>query len=170
MRFELVVLLFSASLCAQVSTPLPGPACGPAATNFKVALNKAPGAPAPRDPSKAQVYFIHDAGSRSGSTLGYPTTKLAIDGNWVGANHGDSWFSIAVTPGEHHVCATLQSSIVGHRVELAHFTAEPGKVYYFRTRLVMSGEVELLELTRIDSDEGAYSVSSNPMSVATPKK
>jgi hypothetical protein len=55
-------------------------------------------------------------------------------------------------------------------VELAHFTAEAGKVYYYRTRLVMSKEVELLELDSIDSDQGQYLVASFPLSVSTPKK
>ena len=50
--------------------------------------------------------------------------KLAVDGAWVGANHGNSYFSVSVEPGEHHVCVTLQSSLVAQRVELAHFTAE----------------------------------------------
>ena len=38
---------------------------------------------------------------------------------------------------EHHVCANVQSDkSEGLLVALAHFTAEPGKVYYFRTRFL----------------------------------
>jgi hypothetical protein len=55
-------------------------------------------------------------------------------------------------------------------VELAHFTAEADRVYYFRTRLVMSRTVELLELDPIDSDQGKYLVVSSTLSVSTPKK
>jgi hypothetical protein len=102
--------------------------------------------------------------------LGYPTTKYGVDGNWVGADHGDSWFAVAVTPGEHHVCTVLQSSFVGQRVELAQFTAEAGKSYYFRTQFVTSGTVELLEIERIDSDEAGYLFSEYPMATATAKK
>jgi len=93
-----------------------------------------------------------------------------MDGAWVGANHGNSYFSVSVAPGEHHVCVTLQSSLVAQRVELAHFTAEADRVYYFRTRLVMSRTVELLELDPIDSDQGKYLVVSSTLSVSTPKK
>ncbi|HEV2486510.1 MAG TPA: hypothetical protein VGT08_13330 [Terracidiphilus sp.] len=55
-------------------------------------------------------------------------------------------------------------------MELAHFTAEPAKVYYYRTRLVMSGQVELLELDLIDGDHGRYLIGSYPQSVSRAKK
>jgi hypothetical protein len=93
-----------------------------------------------------------------------------MDGAWVGAQHGNSYFSEAVEPGDHHVCIMLQSSLVAQRFELAHFTAEAGKTYYYRTRLVMSRTVELLELDAIDSDQGEYLVATFPMAVSTPKK
>jgi len=125
----------------------------------------------PRQAGKAMIYFAHDAGiPLDHLTVGYPTTQYALDGSWVGAGHGDSWFAVAVAPGEHHMCATLPSSFVVQRVELAHFTAEPGKSYFCRTRLVMSGAVELLELDTIDRDEGQYEVSMYPMATAHPRK
>lgn len=93
-----------------------------------------------------------------------------MNGAWVGANHGNSYFSVSVDPGEHHVCATLQSSVVDQRVELAHFTAEAGKIYYYRTRLVLSRNIELLELDPIDSDQAKYLISSYPLSISRPKK
>ncbi len=81
---------------------------------------------------KALVYFIHDSGGAP--SIGYPTTKMGVDGAWVGANHNDSYFYISVNPGEHHVCAGLPTSLYEDRTELAHFSAEAGKVYYYRTR------------------------------------
>jgi hypothetical protein len=53
---------------------------------------------------------------------------------------------------------------------MAHLEAEAGKVYYYRTRLVLSRSVELLELEPIDSDQGKYLIASFPLSVSTPKK
>lgn len=144
-------------------------ACGPAETSFKVNLDRRQHGPVSPEAGKAQVYFIHVAGIPfEHLTAGYPTTKYALDGSWVGAGHGDSWFALA--PGEHHVCATLQSLFVDQRVELAHFMAEAGKSYFFRTHLVMSGSVELLELDQIDSDEGGYLIGSYPQATAHPKK
>jgi hypothetical protein len=146
-------------------------ACGPANVNYKVSLDRSQHGPILPEAGKALVYFIHDAGIPYESlTIGYPTTKYGVDGNWVGAGHGDSWFAVTVTPGEHHVCTVLQSSFVDQRVELAQFTAEAGKSYYFRTQLVTSRSVELLELERIDSDEAAYLFSEYPMATAPAKK
>jgi len=145
-------------------------ACGVQEMNYKVKLDSKQHGPLPIPEGKALVYFLHEAGSGTSNPVLYPTTKYAIDGAWAGANHGDSWFAVPVEPGEHHLCTNLQSSFVNQRVELAHLTVEAGKAYFFRTRLVMSRSVELLEFERVDSDEGAYVVSVFPMSVPTVKK
>jgi predicted methyltransferase MtxX (methanogen marker protein 4) len=73
-------------------------------------------------------------------------------------------------PGEHHVCAMVQSSFVDSSVELAHLNAEAGKVYYFRTRLLLARGLEYLELTPVDADEGWNLVSSYRMSTSEAKK
>ncbi len=173
MKIALIVLLGAASICGQVakSRPLTGiakAACGSEYVTFKVKLDKSQHAVTQPEAGKARVYFFHDAGTDS--LLGYPTVKLGMDGAWLGANHGNSYFSVTAEPGEHHVCVTLQSSIVDQRVELAHFMAEAGRIYYFRTRLVMSRSVELLELEPIDSDQGQYMIESSALGVSSVKK
>jgi hypothetical protein len=168
MKIVVVALLFTASAFAQAVPAIATAACGPEKTNFKVTLDKSQKTLAEPEPAKARVYFFHDAGTAA--TVGYPTTKLGMDGEWVGANHSNSYFSVSVEPGEHRVCATLQSSLVAQRVELAHFTAAAGKIYYYRTRLIMSRSVELLELDPLDSDQGKYLIASFPLSVSAPKK
>jgi hypothetical protein len=168
MKVVVLVVLFAASALAQSPVDASSAACGPGNVSFKVKLDESPHALAQPDQGKARAYFFHDSGTDS--TLGYPTVKLAMDGAWVGANHGNSYFSLSVEPGEHHLCVTLQSSVVAQRVELAHFTAEARKVYYYRTRLVMSRSIELLELEPIDGDQGKYLVASLPLSVSSPKK
>jgi len=168
MKIALVTLLLAASAFAQVPSATSTAACSPETVSFKVKLDESQHTLAQPEPGKARVYFLQDAGTSH--TVGYPTVKIAMDGAWVGANHGNSYFSVSVEPGEHHVCVNLQSSLVEQRVELAHFTAEAGKVYYYRTRLVMSRSVELLELDAIDSDQGKYLIASFPLSVSNPKK
>ena len=168
MKVFALVMLFAASAFAQSPSDASTAACGPENVSFKVKLDESPHALTPPDQGKARVYFFHDAGT--GSTIGYPTVKLAMDGAWVGANHGNSYFSLSVEPGEHHVCADLQTSIYDNRTEFAHFRAEAGKVYYYRTRLVMSRAVELLELDPIDSDQGRYLISYYPLSISHPRK
>jgi hypothetical protein len=168
MKIALVTLLLAASAFAQTAPVAPTAACGPGNVDFKVKLDESQHMVAEPQPGKALVYFFSDAGTTA--TLGYPTEKLAIDGAWVGANHGNSYFSVSVEPGEHHVCVTLQSSMVAPRVELVHFTAEGEKVYYYRVRLVLSRGVELLELDLIDSEQGKYLIETFPLAVSSRKK
>ncbi|MGA3371389.1 MAG: DUF2846 domain-containing protein [Terracidiphilus sp.] len=168
MKIALVALLFAASALAQGPRAGLSPACGPAGVQFKVDLESAQPGVLPPEPGQARIYFIHDAGTPA--LFAYPTTRLGVDGEWVGANHGNSYFSISVDPGEHHLCASLQSSVVDPRAEFAYLTAQAGKTYFYRTRLVMSREVELLELEPIDSDQGRYLIASYPLSAPTPKK
>ena len=177
MKVALAIFFFAASALSQQKvrfgqpTANASPACGPAQASFKVKVDDTQHTLAPPEAGKARIYFIHEAGIPfTRLTLGYPTSKFAIDGAWVGADHSDSYFAVSVDPGEHHLCATLQSSLVDERVELAHFVAEAGKVYYYRTRLVLSRSVELLELELIDSDQGRYLVGSFPMSTSKLKK
>jgi hypothetical protein len=168
MKIAVVSLFLAASAFAQAPPAVPPAACGPENINFKVKLNPSQHTVADAPPGKSLVYFFSDAGTTA--TLGYPTEKLAIDGAWAGANHGNSYFSAAVEPGEHHVCVTLQSSLVAPRVELAHFTTTAGKAYYYRVRLVTSRSVELLELDAIDSDQGKYLIETFPLAVSSRKK
>jgi hypothetical protein len=168
MKIALVTLFFAASALAQGPSAVPTAACGPDNVSFKVKLDDTRHTLTQPEPGKARIYFIHESGAPW--QLGYPTTKYGLDGAWVGANHGNSYYSVFVEPGEHHLCATLQSSIVADRVELAHLNAEAGKVYYYRTRLILSRSVELLELEPIDSDQGKYLIASFPLSISTPKK
>lgn len=165
MRFVLVALMLAV---APAFGQDPAAACGPASAQFKVNLDRSPHSAGQPEAGKARIYFIHDAATVAG-VVPYPTVKIAMDGVWVGANHGDSFFQVDALPGEHHVCATLQSRLLLPRVELAHFRAEAGKTYFYRTQLLLSGEVEALELQAVDSDEGLYLVSKYPLSLWKPK-
>jgi len=167
-RMFVLAMLLTSSALAQIAPPGPTVACGHEYVSFKVRRDESQHTLAPPDPGKARVYFIHDAGTSW--TRGYPTVKIAVDGTWVGANHGNSYFSVSVDPGEHHVCVALQSSLVAQRMELAHFTAAAETVYYYRTRLVLARNVELLELDPIDSDQGRYLIASFPLAISKPKK
>jgi hypothetical protein len=179
MRAAIILLCLSAPVFAQQKSGLgrqPGQnrlasACGSQETSYKVKLDRSQHGPLPPQAGKALVYFIHDDGSGvGGAGLASPTIRYAVDGAWVGANHGESWFAVAVTPGERHFCSAIQSALLDERVELAHITAEAGKSYYFRTQLLTSRSIELLELQQIDSDEAGYLYSEYPMATATAKK
>jgi hypothetical protein len=59
----------------------------------------------------------------------------------VGAYEHNAYFAVSVEPGDHHVCANLQSNHSAGVMALAHFSAEPGKVYYFRARVPVEGGI-----------------------------
>ncbi len=61
----------------------------------------------------------------------------------------------------------LDSALPGKTVEFAHFTAEAGKVYYFRWRYSSGGD---LLLAPVDSDEAKYQIAQFPLSISNPKK
>jgi hypothetical protein len=174
MRSDLIVMvavmLLTASAFAQQESVALAQACGPKSTSFNVKLDESQHTLAQPEPGKALVYFIQDIGAVNcfGGCL---TTKIGLDGAWVGAHQHDSYFSVSVDPGEHHLCATPQSHVgwIGRKVSLAHFTAEAGNVYYFRTRGFMSENQLLFDLYPVDSDQAKYLISSYPLSVSHPK-
>jgi hypothetical protein len=168
MKTAFVALLFAASAFAQDPSAVATTACGPKDVTFNVKLDKSQDALTQPEAGRALIYFIQD--TITTILVANPTTKLALDGAWVGANHGDSYFSVSVEPGEHHVCASSWYSRASQRVELAHLTAVAGNIYYYRTRLIVTGELEYVELDPIDSDQGKYLIASFPLSVSTPKK
>src|ERR1700722_19908872 len=125
MRAAIILLCLSVPAFAQQTLPLRHqplpqvplpPTCGPAAQSFNVRLDDAGHSLIPTESGKAMVYFIHDDGSGVGG--GSPTMRYAVDGSWAGANQGESWFAVVVAPGEHHLCATLQSSWLDEGAEL----------------------------------------------------
>lgn len=159
MRASLVVLLFATTALAQKNATLAAsaPGCGAADIKFAVKTDKTQHPAAQAEKDKALIYFLEDDSSFESRPL--PTTRLGVDGEWVGANHGDSYFYVSVDPGEHHLCASWQSFVGfgAHETSAAtHFTAEPGQTYYFRVRNTWLREhgFTRVELTPLDSDEG----------------
>lgn len=142
-------------------------ACGPGGVNFDVKDDNSHHTVQQPETGKAEVYVIQEI--REGTCIGgCLTTKIAVDGTWVGANHHDSYLFFAVEPGEHHLCANWQSHLerATQVFGLTHFAAEAGQVYFFRTRVVGA----FFDFEPIDSDMGRLFVASIPMSVSHPKK
>jgi hypothetical protein len=169
-----VVLLFGTLVFAQdSSSPInTAPGCGAASVKFDVKTDKSPHALAPPPPGQAMVYFVED--DTEFESTPKPTTRIGVDGTWVGANHGNSYFSFAVAPGAHHLCASWQSlAVIGAHdtIAAAHFTAEAGQVYYFRVKNKWLREhaASHVDLSAVDSDEGQLLASRRALSVSHPK-
>jgi Protein of unknown function (DUF2846) len=165
-----ILLLATSAFAQQTPAPLPA-ACGPAHTTFDADEQTNSPAPKPPEAGKALVFFIQDDGP--GGSYQHYTIKLGLDGTWAGAYKHNSYFAAQVDPGERHVCANVQSSsVAGQILALAHFTAEAGKTYYFRTRLIFSSAAAdfYLDLTQPDSDEASYLIATYPASTWKAKK
>jgi hypothetical protein len=123
------------------------------------------------DASKAIVYVVQDL-SQSDCLTKCLTTKVGIDGAWVGANADTSYIFYYAQPGEHHLCVNWQARFqkLSRQYSLAKFVAEPGKTYYFRVRLLGWSEGKYLDLDTVNSDQGEYLIALLPYSVCHPKK
>lgn len=166
----LIGILWAVAATAQGQVNVITAECGPKNVNFDVKREQSRHSLPLPEPNKAQVVFIQDLGvvACPGACV---TTKIGLDGVWIGALEHNSYFSLSVEPGEHHVCANRQSHFA-HRnqmLALAHFTAEKGKVYYLRTRTFGEKDQALMDLDQVDSDEGKYLVSLYPLSVSHSK-
>lgn len=169
---KVIVLLF---LCTPLATAenRTNPAtavCGPVKVDFNVVENGAlPVPPAPSD--QARVFFIQDYGQTAEDQ--HYTLKVGVDGAWVGAYRNNSWLAISVLPGEHHICANVQSYFsASANFAFAHFTAEAGKTYYFRTRFLggVGRPIANLTLDQPDSDEAKFLIFEYPAAVSAPKR
>ena len=175
MRIAIVALLFAVTVSAfaqdTAAISAAEAACGPKGVRFDVKDDNSTHTVAQPEAGKALVYVVQEIGSVS-CIGGCITTRIAIDGAWVGANHHNSYLRFAVDPGEHHLCVNWQSRFgrLSRVFGLAHFTAEAGKVYFFRSRMIGWQGPTFFDLEAIDSDLGRLFVASTPLSVSHPKK
>jgi hypothetical protein len=106
-----LTLFFCASLCAAVpahaKTVLPD-ACGDDKAQFDVKTEEGQSAPAPPPAGKAQIIFVDDDSVKT-SGFSFTTFRYGMDGAWVGANKGNSYFVLNVDPGVHHLCMSPQT-------------------------------------------------------------
>ena len=101
--------------------------------------------------------------------------RIGLDGSWVGANKGKSYFFFSVDPGEHQLCTKWQSSVFQKTAErigsAVAVTAQAGKVYYFRIQVYERSEHDsTVKLEPVETAEGQFLVSSSWFSTSRPKK
>lgn len=183
MKAALVVILFVGSACAQDQAAVAASAavCGYKAVAFTVKQDVTQHPTPQPEPATALIYVVEDqgkcpkcdGGSNAFSTnVNQALTKVGMDGAWAGANQGSSYSFFAVSPGEHHLCTNWPSRLEARSraFAMASFTAEEGKVYYFRERVFPGAHDYSFDLDSIHSDEGKYLVASSVYSVSHAKK
>jgi hypothetical protein len=177
-RYMFLTLLLTAAASGQnqsIDARLAA-GCGPAKTAFEVKTDKNQHPVARPESGKALVYVIEDVTNPTAMTFGEATTRVGLDGNWVGANHGHSYISFSTEPGEHRVCADWQSSMkdLQKLSGAARLTAEAGKTYYYRSEVTIpwnggaanhgNDQEGQLKLERVDESEGLLLISKSASS------
>ncbi len=171
-----IVAIFAASCAFAGDKGVIARACGPESVTFDVKTAQALAALPNPDAGKALVFVIQDRRLVGECIKCTPTVRIGVDGNWVGAQHHDSWLSFSVQPGGHHLCADLQASERGRsaepkRISLTSFTAEAGTVYYFRVRTTNDRlGWTTVDVGAVNRDEGELLVTSYPPSSSQPQK
>ena len=168
MKPNLAVLLLCSSLVFAVqarATTLPD-ACGDDKVKFDVKTEKSETAPAGPAEGNAQIVFIENENHAIGPFM-TATVRFGLDGAWAGANNNNSYFTVTVDPGVHHLCVNWQSALkmLKKSIDVASFTAEPGKVYYFaaEVKVIPVGDNNAtydFGLSQLDDDAGKYRVKA----------
>lgn len=185
-KLALALVLFATAVWAQDESAkqgLAGAGCGPDQAKFEVKRNADLHPTGTPDAGKALVYVFADSElDHVAIEIGGLITRVGVDGAWVGAYEHKSYTYFSVSPGEHRLCTSQQSSLKSRRENNASaitFTAEAGKVYYFRTQPtptalaasttsgVPNGQVELAKL---DPAQAQLMLPKWAYSTSQPKK
>jgi hypothetical protein len=106
------------------------PGCGKDDVQFKVKTDKKQPVRSSPEAGKAQIIFVEAVKGPFGTA---PVARFGVDGAWVGADRGTSYFVVSVDPGEHQLCASRQSAARSEKEDVGKATvhAEAGQVYYY---------------------------------------
>ena len=110
----------------------------------------APGAPA----DKGLVYVVRP--SLAGSRI---QTRLAVDGTWMGANYGNNYFFLTLTPGEHLFCSQASDRSV------VTMNVEAGKIYYLQQTVTTGMTKAKSSLDIVVEQDGRENVAKTNLSV-----
>lgn len=157
--------------------------CGPDQTKFEVRREAHSHTTGSAEPGKALVYVFGDSELDNAAIhIGGLITRVGVDGQWAGAYQYKSYMYFSVDPGLHRLCTSQQSALKSRRDNNASaitFTAEEGRVYYFRTqpspRAVAESAVTRapsgdVELAAVDPAQAQLMIPKWAYSTSQPKK
>jgi hypothetical protein len=160
------LLLLPPTLTQAVT--LPG-SCGKPDAGFDIKTQKNPAAPVAPQPGQSTLVFVQ----RNSGCIGCSVVRIGLDGAWAGANRGNSYFTVAVEPGDHHVCAWWDAPLarMESRIGLTNLAAGPDQVYYYEIVVAKYGNsgAPFMRLKPLSPDMGAFLASRSSLSTATPK-
>jgi hypothetical protein len=147
--------------------------CGANDVKFDVKTEKNQHPSVQPETGKAMVYVFNAVRTGASINIGSVTVRVGLDGEWVGANHGQSYFYFPIDPGDHRVCAQWQSSIgrLSKLASAASLNAEAGQIYYLRA-IVDTGRYgePSVKLEPLDPAEAILISGNSAFSNSHPKK
>lgn len=161
-----------------MATVLPD-ACGSNSQKFSVTIQK--NEHSPQNPASGQAQLVLAENVESdyrcfASGCGV-TVRVGIDGSWVGADKGNSWFVVNLLPGEHHLCVNWQSRLAfrERQVDVAKLDAHAGQRYYFEVAVIMKvrdngHQIDRVRLRPLDLDHAQYLLKISGRSKSTPNR
>jgi hypothetical protein len=172
---RIIGAIFVASCALAEDKGVIARACGPETVTFDVKADQSRVALRKPDAGKALVYVIQERRIFGDCVKCNPAVRIGVDGNWIGAQHHDTWLSFSAEPGGHRLCADLQGekgqSAEPKRISLTSFTAESSTVYYFRVRTTVDRlGWTFVDVEAVDRGEGELLVTSYPPSSSQPQK
>jgi hypothetical protein len=177
MKNMLLFLLFVIPIVAQAQDPASAArsaaGCGPEEVEFDVKTDKTQHAAPQPQAGKALVVVLEQEKSDVGFKIGAVTTRIGLDGAWVGANHGSSYLAFPVDPGDHRICAEWQSTFkrLSKLASAASLTAEAGQTYFFETRVdERTHDRPAVRIDPLDPAEAQILLASSSLSFSHPKK
>ena len=135
--------------------------CGPDTVRFDVRMDKNQHTLAEPEHGKALIYVFEDDLTRSS----FPTTRVGLDGKWIGANLPGSYLFFSIEPGAHRICSNWQGEHVGAALD---FTADAGKVYFLRAGITSFGS-EAFTLDLVPEAQGYVLIATHGVSTSAEK-
>jgi hypothetical protein len=176
LSIAMLTLFFASAAFAQdeAAAARAAAGCGPKEVEFDVKTDKKQHPMAQPEPGKALVYvFEEEIADADKMKIGSVTTRVGLDGSWVGANHGKSYFYFSVDPGEHNLCAAWQSvmGIFSKLAGAANFIAEPEQSYYFVASVEeRTDRQKAVYVEPLDPAQAKLLIASSSLSMSRPKK
>ena len=142
-------------------------ACGPAKIQFGVKADKYV-APPPQVPAGKVLVYVFENFPRL--PIHGVNVRVGVDGKWVGATEGETYLTFLVDPGVHHLCVWARTNITDPMedgIALHGINAQPGKTYYFRTRIAQDPATTLLDA--IDDDQAQLLLQTSAHATSHPQ-
>jgi hypothetical protein len=173
-NFAMLLLAGTFATAAHASNVLPD-SCGDPKMHFTIETRKSDGKVPPPSDGKARLvleYPVVWTGLHLGTGGG--DLRVGMDGTWLGAAGSNSFFTVEIDPGEHHLCVSEAGALGGVKkdgIAMATLKAEAGKTYFFQYKINFQAQnkstLRTFTFGPVDEDDGRFQTKSLKVSEFT---